>query len=183
MSDTRASKPHIVQHGECVESLSYRHGLAPDTLWHHEGNAALREADVDPHVLPVGATIQIPERLPGVVKAAVDRVYRFRRRGVPARVVFELRDEDGPRAGVACELEIAGARTPLLWLGGLEPTEPDESCDAGVGARLENLGYGRGDDEESSELAIRCFQEDVGLEVTGVADEQTCRRLIELHGS
>lgn len=69
-----------------------------------------------------------------------------------------------------------------LDLGTVEPV----TCDDGVRTRLENLEFLDPDDETSAEEladAIRSFQLIQELAVTGVADEATCQRLVEEHGS
>jgi len=77
-----------------------------------------------------------------------------------------------------------------LTLGTIDPIEEKQ----GVIQRLENLGfYEVGEDEQTDDddgeeedpyiEAIKKFQESVGLEPTGEADQQTLDRLVETHGS
>jgi hypothetical protein len=83
-----------------------------------------------------------------------------------------------------------------LTLGTIDPIEEKQ----GVIQRLENLGFyevdeddDTGDEDETGEEdgededpyieAIKRFQESVGLEPTGEADQQTLDRLVEIHGS
>ena len=77
-----------------------------------------------------------------------------------------------------------------LTLGTIDPIEEKQ----GVIQRLENLGfYEVGEDDETDTEdgeeedpyieAIKKFQESVGLEPTGEADQQTLDRLVETHGS
>ena len=86
-----------------------------------------------------------------------------------------------------------------LTLGTIDPIEEKQ----GVIQRLENLGFYEADedDEDNEEEdtgddnseedeeedpyteAIKRFQESVGLEPTGQADQQTLDRLVETHGS
>lgn len=57
----------------------------------------------------------------------------------------------------------------------------------GVRERLRNLGYEVGAEEPTldpaTELALRQFQADQGLDETGTADPETCERVRTLHGS
>jgi N-acetylmuramoyl-L-alanine amidase len=70
-----------------------------------------------------------------------------------------------------------------LELGHLNPLDTL----SGVRHRLTNLGYDCGDAEDAEDpdfqAALRAFQEDHGLTVTGEIDQQTRARLRELHGS
>lgn len=77
-----------------------------------------------------------------------------------------------------------------LTLGTIDPIEEKQ----GVIQRLENLGFYEVDEEEEMAdkdaededpyvEAIKRFQESVGLEPTGEADQQTLDRLVETHGS
>ncbi len=97
----------------------------------------------------------------------------------------------------------AGDKTGIrnVWdldLGALFAPETDE----GVRQRLTNLGYHAGQGEDAAtdatgangaddgsppaadplSLAVAAFQEDMGLEVTGVIDDDTRCKLIEAHG-
>lgn len=68
-------------------------------------------------------------------------------------------------------------------LGHIDP--PDYV--SGVQGRLKNLGFYRGpvDGElgAQTEAALRRFQHKYDLDVSGVLDDQTCRRLQEIYGS
>lgn len=77
-----------------------------------------------------------------------------------------------------------------LTLGTIDPIEEKQ----GVIQRLENLGFyevAEDDDTDSEDSededpyveAIKLFQESVGLEPTGEADQQTLDKLVEIHGS
>ena len=75
----------------------------------------------------------------------------------------------------------------LSWvveIGGVDPIDSD----AGVQGRLNNLGYHTGDDDKGTvgagtQSAIRNFQNDHGLEMTGQIDDATRRRLKQEHGA
>jgi hypothetical protein len=64
--------------------------------------------------------------------------------------------------------------------------DPIERC-SGVQARLSNLGYPAGKADgfygQHTAQAVASFQTDQGLEVTGICDGDTRRRLVEIHGS
>lgn len=79
--------------------------------------------------------------------------------------------------------EEGAATAYTLALRALDPL-PEVS---GVQGRLRNLGYGGvpvdGVPGSETEAALCAFQVDHGLEVTGRADDATCDKLEELHGS
>jgi N-acetylmuramoyl-L-alanine amidase len=80
-----------------------------------------------------------------------------------------------------------GELTRTVLIGHLNPllNTDDDGC-SGAQARLVNLGYGTGeiDGEMGSmtQAALREFQADHGLEVTGELDQATIARLAEKHG-
>ena len=70
-----------------------------------------------------------------------------------------------------------------LGLGFLDPAEEI----SGVKGRLGNLGFYGGDLDDSPNAnlgsALNGFQKENGLEETGIADEATKSKLVEIHGS
>jgi hypothetical protein len=76
-----------------------------------------------------------------------------------------------------------GAARYTLLLRALDPVAEV----TGAQARLLNLGYGGvpvdGVLGEETEAALRHFQRDAGLEVTGALDRPTQQKLVERHGS
>lgn len=91
----------------------------------------------------------------------------------------------GARRGkIILEPNTTRAREIPLMLGSLDPISENR----GVKQRLANLGFDCGscaDDElsEKVEAALRFFQEEYELEVTGVIDDATRNKLKEVHGS
>ncbi|HWM90819.1 MAG TPA: peptidoglycan-binding protein [Thermoanaerobaculia bacterium] len=86
------------------------------------------------------------------------------------------------------ELRIGDAESYHFDLGRLLPVATEE----GFRTRMTNLGYNlptRDDDEPEAfharrlRAAVRRFQRDYGIEVTGAIDEATQRALIDAHGS
>ncbi|MEZ4295400.1 MAG: peptidoglycan-binding domain-containing protein [Polyangiaceae bacterium] len=166
---------HVVQPGDCIESIALAHGFFPDTLWEHPENAALRASRDNPHVLMPGDIVHIPDLRAKEVEAKTGRVHRFRRRGVPARFRLVLERDGEPRANVHYVLEahrritgvtgkdgvidhfippdlalvvlrIGPSETYEIRLGQLLPVTDE----GGVRARMQNLGYPLpedGDDE------------------------------------
>ncbi|MHA6194288.1 peptidoglycan-binding domain-containing protein [Pseudomonas wadenswilerensis] len=164
-----------VAQGDSAESLAFAHGHFLDTVWQHANNTALRELRKNPHILFPGDRLFIPAIEPRQETASTDRRHRFKRRGVPSSISFQLRDGYGAIiADVAYRLELGGevltgrsaadgtVTTPLMpdvatgklsfeWRG--EPWEIQlglrtlDPIDRleGVQKRLQNLGFYSGE--------------------------------------
>lgn len=174
---------HTVRPGDSVSRLAERHGLAPETIWEHPDNEALRGRRERMDVLLPGDVVVIPARRSKTVSCALDRVHRFRRRGVPMRFEIQLFDERGdPRRDVAYVLIVDGVehagrtdshghlsqyiangarRGRLLLDGSAEDLVLDfghlDPIDAlsGVQQRLTNLGFTCTQDEGALGTATR----------------------------
>jgi N-acetylmuramoyl-L-alanine amidase len=162
-------------------------------------------------VLSPGDRVEIPERREKSVECSTGRVHRFKRRSVPERLRLTLLDSNEPRAGVRYELHVDGMKRSgstdtngqiVEWiapdaeravlvlesgeafdlaLGHLDPG----TMESGIRARLFNLGYLEQPDSGDVEYvdALRRLQEQLGLDVTGEADEPTCSALEKIHDS
>jgi hypothetical protein len=197
----------VLKQGESLVAVAQEHGFAPQTLWDHPDNAALRSARENPNVLAQGDVLMVPERKPRTVECATDQQHIFRRRGVPAWFALQLRRGGRPRPEVSYRLSI-GAREYVGrtdgdgWLGhwipanasrgqlqvdGIEEynlrlnslSTPDK--EEGARSRLVSLGVLQ-DRAGDLPAALRRFQTENGLTVTGQLDDQTRRKLVELHG-
>jgi hypothetical protein len=106
----RAVKRHRVAPGECLSSIAFRHGFAPDTLWNHPENELLRKRRPNMFQLVAGEDeVFIPDLTIREEQAVTARRHRFRRRGVPERLRFQFKDENAePRAGLAYRLDVDG---------------------------------------------------------------------------
>jgi uncharacterized Zn-binding protein involved in type VI secretion len=201
--------------GACVSSIAFEAGHFWQTLWEHGANANLRRERGNPNVLRTGDAVFVPEPRPKSEWGDTDRNHQFTRRGEPAQLPLRVLADGEPRANQPWTLEIDGrrfegqtdadgalcvpmignARRAMLRVG--PPGDEDEyeldlgtvepiSCEEGVRARLENLGYfERGRSESADDLAdaLRAFQSKRGLAGAGVADEATRARLLAEHGS
>lgn len=165
---------HIVRKGECMNKLGERYGFAWDTLWNDAYNSRLQQVRQDPNVLLAGDEVAIPEKRRKQEPGETERLHRFRRRGQPARLVLQFKDDDEPKSNAPYKLQIDGkwqqgttdgdgkidvplpneAKRGLLQLEfegrtetyrlKLSGLEPYNSV-TGVQARLKNLGFDVGD--------------------------------------
>lgn len=104
-------RSHTAARGESVESIAYAHGLFWETVWNDPGNAALREARVEPNVLAAGDVLVVPDLRAKEEQAATGRRHVFRRRGVPSVLRVRLLEGSTPRAGLAYTVEAGGKTT------------------------------------------------------------------------
>lgn len=99
-------------------------------------------------------------------------------------------------AGEIAQLVPAATKTALLsigdwkWdlqLGGLDPIDDPRTKVSGVQGRLANLGFDPGPINgvlgAETEGALRAFEQNHGLKVTGKPEGQTLDKLKEVHGS
>lgn len=99
---------HTVVQGDSVASLAAKYGFAPDTIWQHAENAALREKRSNMHALLPGDVVVIPDRTAGTRACTTGRVHRFRRKGVPMQFAMQLVNVGEARAGRPYVLTVDG---------------------------------------------------------------------------
>lgn len=80
---------YIVRAGECVNSISYDHGLFWETIWNHANNSELKSKRKSPDLLLPGDKLYIPEKRRTPVDGATEALHRFRRKGMP--IEFSIR--------------------------------------------------------------------------------------------
>jgi peptidoglycan hydrolase-like protein with peptidoglycan-binding domain len=199
----------IVAEGDCITSIAEEHGFFPDTIWNHPDNAELKRLRKDPNVLQPGDKVYIPEKDTSKTESCqTEQLHRFRRRGVPAMLKIRLLADGKPRANTAYRLVVDGqviegqtdgdgfveqplphgAQAGELIIDNDDATEERHQfnfgtvdpidTEAGQRHRLADLGY----NAEDFEKAIRAYQRDHGLEVTGQADTATRDKLAEEFG-
>lgn len=101
----------VVRPGDGMASIAFARGFFWETLWNHPANAALKAARRTPEILLPGDRVTVPPLRPKVVAAETARRHVFRRRGVPARIRFCLRDGEGrPWADRRYVLEVGERR-------------------------------------------------------------------------
>lgn len=201
---------HIVQAGEGADSIAFRYGFFPLTVWDAPENEGLRAAREDRNILQEGDVLFIPARQAKPVAATTGQRHVFRRRGVPAMFRAQLLSNHVPRANVPYVLIVEGVerRGTTDDQGRIEVFMPPDSREAtlivddgepillgvglldpiqsirGVQQRLANLGYRcaeSGELDDATVEALRRFQEHCALEETGALDDATREKLRELH--
>lgn len=203
---------HIVEEGECIESIALDYGLFWETIWNHPNNADLKKQRKDPNVLMAGDIVFVPDKQLKKETRATEARHRFKRLGVPSKLRIRLMDDDQPRANESYTLVIGGkifsGKTDsdgwleqpvspdagegkilvgeeqeeyVLKVGYLDPIEEI----SGVQARLNNLRFDCGPVDgllgPTTESAIRRFQRQYDLPVTGQPDAATQKKLLEEH--
>lgn len=202
---------HQVQQGESIAAIAGRYGLLPETIWQDGANADLRQRRGSPNILHPGDVIVIPDKRLRQESAATEQRARFKRHTRQARLRLRLVDGDQPRADADYLLEIdgksirgrtdgdgvldqplpPGARSGTLTMGTevlpLDFGHIDPITEvSGVQGRLNNLGFACGEPDgvvgEPTREALRAFQAQNGLNVTGEIDDATRAKLEEMHG-
>jgi len=174
-TNTDPTKPvgkgdYVVQEDDCMSSIAEASGHFWETLWNHPDNVQLKEVRRDPSVLMPGDLVTVPPIAPKEVSKATGATYRFRRKGVPAKLRLRLLKEGEPRANESYRVDIDGrltrgvtdgdgfvdiyipcnAKQGKLWVGPpgdekmhllqIGKTMPVERIQ-GVKQRLKNIGY------------------------------------------
>lgn len=98
---------------DSIESVAYRHGHFPDTIWQHAENAGLRERRASMHVLLAGDRVFVPDIVPKSPPCATTRVHRFTRRAVPSLLRVRVMLGERPLADRPCRIELRG-RAPIV---------------------------------------------------------------------
>lgn len=141
---------HVVQQGECVNSIAKKYGHFWETLWNDPANSELKQLRKDPNVLLEGDELSVMDLRPHEESKPDGQKHRFRRKGVPAELNLRLLDKEGnPRAGLAYTLDIDGKlyKGKLDSEGRLKQAIPPD-------ARSGKLIVGEGDQKEEYELQL-----------------------------
>ena len=87
---------HKVSDGECINSIAFKYGFLPDTLWSHADNSGLRDKRSSPNVLEAGDEVSIPELTTAKESGGTESKHRFRRKGVPAMLRIKFQQRKAP---------------------------------------------------------------------------------------
>jgi N-acetylmuramoyl-L-alanine amidase len=103
-----AHKTYKVKKGDCISSIAYKHGLFPDTIWDDLKNSELKDQRKDPNLLMPGDVVYVRDKEERQESGATEQLHRFRRKGVPEKLVIQFKVNNKPRADEAYVLEIDG---------------------------------------------------------------------------
>lgn len=100
------AKKHKVKQGECITSIADKYGLFWETVWNHAENSELKQQRGDPNVLQTGDAVYIPDKEVKEENCATEETHRFRKKGIPAKMVVRLLIDDEPLENVAYRLKV-----------------------------------------------------------------------------
>ena len=203
---------YVVRPGDCLTKIAGAFGFDWQTLWNLPENCELKQKRKDPNVLFPGDRIFVPDLRLRHHDSATNKRHTFRRKGVPAKLRLRFLEDGDPRELEPYLLNVDGdvRKGTLSQDGHLEewiPTNADSvqitlgdddpitinlgTVDpitkvSGVQGRLSNLGFDPGPIDNKmgpkTRRAIRKFQNQHDLEITGELDEDTRKTLVEVHG-
>jgi hypothetical protein len=102
---------HTVRQGECISAIAARYGFFPVTIWDDGANSQIKDHRKDSNVLYPGDVVVIPDKRLRSEPAATEQRHRFRRKGVPEKLMFQILEEGQPRANEPYVLDIDGHLT------------------------------------------------------------------------
>lgn len=161
---------HTVAAGECMTSIAAAYGWAPQDLWDHSGNAALKEKRGHLRTLVEGDDVFIPACRPQSGQKPTGQQHTIELKGVPAFLKLLVQSDGKPRKNepylvdlgsstIAGQTDgdgnisvpiVPGTRTAILLVG--PSAAPDRyelhfgelepaATARGLQQRLRNLGY------------------------------------------
>jgi hypothetical protein len=202
---------YSAKQGDCIDSIAFENGFFWQTIWNRPENADLKQSRGDPNILLPGDQVFIPSLQIKQVNAIDAKKHQFKRLGVPAKLRVKIVKDDKPRCSERYRLTIDGdTKTGQLDssgvldvsispnakhctlivgtdqqrfefdLGGVDPVD----APSGMQTRLVNLGYDPGDINSPSFFdALKLFQKENNLKITGKIDQATQDAMKSAHGS
>lgn len=211
VTNTGDGDVYVVKNGDCIESIAFEKGFFPETIWNDKNNNELKKVRKSKNILLPADEVYIPAKIGKEKECSTEQRHRFRRKGVPSQLTIELKIEDEPQSNKEISIIVDGVirdgktdgngRISVtirpnaqegkirvkeggeefdLHLGGLDPIDTI----SGIQARLMNLGYevkvtGRWDEDTTE--AIKMFQSDQSIEVTGELNDATKSKIEEIY--
>jgi hypothetical protein len=103
------SSTHVVQQGDCMNTIANDAGFFWYTIWNHSGNAELRAQRANPNILEAGDKVFVPDKREKEESGVTEFRHTFRLLGIPVRFYVRLLDFDGsPRPKLPYTLDVDG---------------------------------------------------------------------------
>ena len=113
MTNGDASKPvgagnYVVKQDDCMSSIAEATGHFWQTIWDDPANATLKDVRKDPNVLMPGDKVTVKPITRKTVSKPTNASYRFRRKGVPAKLHLRIMKHGEPRANESYRVDVDG---------------------------------------------------------------------------
>ncbi|MFO0619267.1 MAG: peptidoglycan-binding domain-containing protein [Polyangiaceae bacterium] len=205
--------PYVIKQGDYLTKIAHELAFDPDAVWNDDKNAALRARRPNRDILYPGDILEIPDAEPNSagVQQGTSNEYTAGVPKVKISVVLEgpegplanepftivgLAETSGTTDGngevnVEIPVDVKEFTITLtqqeyaytILVGHLDP--PTE--DSGIRQRLTNLGIYRraspSEDGGALRAAIREFQRQHSLPITGIVDDATREAIVAAHGA
>lgn len=89
-------KNHNVEQGECTNSIAYKEGVLPTSIWDEDKNTDIKKDRVDQNVLMPGDTIVIPDIKTKDEQKQTDSAHKFKLKNALVKLQLILKYHDEP---------------------------------------------------------------------------------------
>ncbi|MEQ9458238.1 MAG: peptidoglycan-binding domain-containing protein [Alphaproteobacteria bacterium] len=86
---------YVIKAGDSIDSIAETHGHFHETLWNLPDNSELKQVRENRNILLPGDRVTIPDLRPKTETRETDLIHSFKRKGVPAEIRFNVRDDEG----------------------------------------------------------------------------------------
>ncbi len=104
-------REHTVEQGDCISSIAVKYGLLPETVWADPRNGELRQLRKNPNALLPKDIVFVRKIEEKNELAATQKRHRFKRKGIPEKLIVRFMNNHEPRGGEAYQLEVDGRIT------------------------------------------------------------------------
>ncbi|MHC5057341.1 MAG: PGRP and LysM peptidoglycan-binding domain-containing protein [Planctomycetota bacterium] len=104
-----AHRAYKVKPGDCISSIADKYGLFPDDVWNDSRNDKLKKERKDSNVLMPDDVVYVREKEEKEESCASEERHRFRKKGVPEKLIIQFKLGDEPRADEDYVLDIDGS--------------------------------------------------------------------------
>jgi hypothetical protein len=104
-------REHTVEQGDCISSIAVKYGLLPETIWDDPQNSELKRLRRNPNALLPNDIVFVREVEQKNHAVSTQKRHRFKRKGIPEKLIIRFMSNNKPRAGEAYKLEVDGRIT------------------------------------------------------------------------